>query len=67
MHCVCLCVFISSHLSSTQADIELVEILSSFGGKARTIHQDSYRPKEAEVKSQSDVALCVGELTVAVT
>lgn len=37
--CVCLCVFIFSYLSSTQADIELVEILGSFGGKARTVHQ----------------------------
>lgn len=48
--CVRLCVLISSHLSSTQANIELVEILGSFGGKARTVHQWP-RSKEAEVKS----------------
>lgn len=59
-------VFISSYLFSTQADIELVEVLGSFGGKARAIHQDSYRPKQAEVKSETDVALCVGEVTVTV-
>lgn len=67
--CVCVCAraFISSHLFSTQADIEVVEVLGSFGGKARTIHQWSYRPKEAEVKTQGGIALCVGEVTVTVT
>lgn len=62
-----VCVFISSHLSSAQADIELMEVLCSFGGEARTVHQQSHRPKEAEVKSQSCIALCVGEVTVTVT
>lgn len=57
----------SSHLSSTQADVEVVEVLGSFGGEARAIHQRSYIPKEAEVISQSHVAFCVGELTVTVT
>lgn len=65
--CVCVCVFISSHLSPTQADVKLVEVLGSFGGEARTVHQRSHRPEEAEVKSQSGVALGVGEVTVAVT
>lgn len=60
-------VFISSHLSSTQADIEVVEVLGSFGGKTWTVHQRSCRRKAAEVKSQSDISLCVGEVTVTVT
>lgn len=64
---MCACVFVSSHLSSTQADIELVEVLCSFGGEARTVHQQPHRPEEAEVKSQSGVALFVGEVTVTVT
>ena len=64
--CVCACVRVS-HLSSTQADIELVEVLSSFGGEAGTVHQRPYRAEEAEVKGQSDVSLCVAEVTVTVT
>lgn len=31
--------FISPYLSSTQADVELVEIFGSFRGEARTVHQ----------------------------
>lgn len=63
----CMCVLISSHLSSTQTDIELMEVLSSFRGKAWTIHQWPYRPKRAEVIRQGHVAFCVGEVTVTVT
>lgn len=61
-----MCVCVSSHPSSTQADIEVVEVLCSFGGKTWTVHQRSHRPKEAEVKGQSGIALCVGEVTVTV-
>lgn len=48
--CLFMSARISSHLSSTQANIELVEIFGSFGGKARTVHQGPHRPKEAEVE-----------------
>ncbi len=64
---VCVCVAISSHLSSTQADIKLMEVFGSFGGEARAVHQGSNRPQQAEVKSQCCVALCVCEVTVAIT
>jgi len=64
---MCVYVFISSHLSSTQADFEMVEVLGSFGGKAGPDHQWSYRPKGAEVIRQSGIALSVGEVTVTVT
>lgn len=48
--CLFLSACVSSHLSSTQANIELVEIFGSFGGKARPVHQGPHRPKEAEVE-----------------
>lgn len=58
---------VPSHLSSTQANVELVEIFGPFGGKARSIHQGSHRPKGTEVEGESDVVLCVGEVAVTVT
>lgn len=58
---------VSSHLSSTQTNVELVEIFGPFGGKARSIHQSSHGPKGTEVEGESDVALCVGKVAVTVT
>lgn len=57
---------VSSHLSSAQADVEQVEVLGSFGGEARTVHQSSHRTQRAEVKGHGDIAIRVREVTVAV-
>lgn len=61
-----LCIFIFAHLSSTDTDIEVMEVLGSFWGKAWAIHQWPHWPKWAEVKSQSGIAFCVGEVTITI-
>lgn len=64
--CVCVCVF-SRHLPSAQTDVKVVKVLGAFGGETRSNHQCSYWANEAKVKGQRDVALRVGEETIAVT
>lgn len=57
---------LSGYLSSTQADVELVEIFGPFGGEARTVHQRAHRPQRREVEGEGGVARRVCEVTVAV-
>lgn len=54
------------YLSSTQADVELVEIFGSFRGEARTVHQWPHWPQWRKVKGQSGVTHRMCEVTVAV-
>lgn len=53
-------------LSSTQTDVEKMEIFGSFRGKAGAVHQRSRGTEEAEVVRQSQVAVRVSEVTVTV-
>lgn len=57
---------LSGYLSSTQADVEMVEIFGPFGGEARAVHQRAHRPQRREVKGEGGVARPVCEVTVAV-
>ena len=60
--CVCVCVY----LSPTQADVEQVVELGSFGGEAGSDHGGCHGSQGAVVETQSHVAGRVGEQTVAV-
>lgn len=57
---------LSGYLSSTQADVEMVEVFGPFGGEARTVHQRAHRPQRCEVEGEGGVARRVREVTVAV-